>query len=229
MAGVRCAPARKFPAMVVRPSACAATARHPTRRLLAHALRRGRHAGPMRRRKEPQSARDTCGPGEARAEHQRERRPVASRDPERQRDERRARRLPDQPRGRDDPARAAARSGGALDISAFRFGDWKKPKPAPHSIIRQPMSTTLAPPATRRATPCPRSATPDRSRRAGRADSDPTSARDGRGERDDDRPRRHQEARLDRIAMQDGFEIERQRHERGPARQTRTPRSARTA
>lgn len=40
------------------------------------------------------------------------------------------------------PLAPPLRSGGALDISAFRFGDWKKPKPAPHSIIRQPMSMT---------------------------------------------------------------------------------------
>ncbi len=34
------------------------------------------------------------------------------------------------------------RSGGALDISACRLGDWKKPKPAPQTAMRTAMSAT---------------------------------------------------------------------------------------
>ena len=37
------------------------------------------------------------------------------------------------------PLAPPLRSGGAADISALRFGDWKKPKPAPQIIMRQLM------------------------------------------------------------------------------------------
>ena len=35
------------------------------------------------------------------------------------------------------------RPGGALDMMARMLGDWKKPKPAPHTPMRQTMSATL--------------------------------------------------------------------------------------
>jgi hypothetical protein len=38
------------------------------------------------------------------------------------------------------PLAPPLRSGGALDINARKFGDWKKPKPKPQIAIRNTMS-----------------------------------------------------------------------------------------
>ena len=62
------------------------------------------------------------------------------------------------------PLAPPARSGGALPMMAFRFGAWKKPKPTPHTAMRQPMSkalgcagihTSVSKPAARAARPMP--------------------------------------------------------------------------
>lgn len=47
------------------------------------------------------------------------------------------------PSSRADPMIPLApplRSGGALDMIAFKFGDWKKPNPAPHIAILSAMT-----------------------------------------------------------------------------------------
>jgi hypothetical protein len=38
------------------------------------------------------------------------------------------------------PLAPPLRVNGALVINALRLGDWKNPKPAPHSAMRQPIS-----------------------------------------------------------------------------------------
>ena len=100
--------------------------------------------------------------GKSRTEHQCDRGPFATGESEAERRKRRAGGLPDQARGRHDAARASAATGGALDISAFMFGVWKKPNPHPQIAMRQTMPTTwgLAGSIANSAIPTPSSARP---------------------------------------------------------------------
>ena len=84
--------------------------------------------------------------GKPGGEPDRGRRAVAAmglRQPEHQRNQGRADRLPQEARSALDRAGAAAASRGALATIARLFGDWNSPKPQPHSATRQTMSLVV--------------------------------------------------------------------------------------
>ena len=94
------------------------------------------------------------------------------------------------------------------------LGAWKKPKPNPHSAIRQAMSSVAASAGITVSATRPGAHQPYQSDAAQDAGGIfvRQAPRQRRGEADSHRPGRHQQSGLDLAAMHGAFKIERERH-----------------
>ena len=122
------------------------------------------------------------------------------------------------------PPAAPLRARGAAAMMVRLFGAWKKPKPSPHSAMRQTRPTAPAGAREQREQQQSRGQhqQPERPEDAGGI-AVREAPGDGRGERERERPGRHEQSRFDRAVSQ-ALDLERQRDQSAHLRHERAHR-----